>query len=100
MKTFVYAALAVLVLVAACGDAAGPGGTPRIENLPRELSVAEQQLIVAENVFAWKLFREINRQQDDENIFVSPLSVAMALGMTYNGAAGSTREAMQQTLEQ
>lgn len=86
-------------LVSGCGDPAGPGGSTPIESLPRELSAAEVQLIAADNTFAWKLFQEIHRQEDGENIFVSPLSVAMALGMTYNGAAGTTREAMQRTLE-
>ena len=32
------------------------------------------------------------------NIFVSPLSVSLALAMTYNGAAGATRAAMGQAL--
>ncbi|MDZ7292633.1 MAG: serpin family protein, partial [candidate division KSB1 bacterium] len=35
----------------------------------------------------------------DKNVFISPLSVAMALGMTYNGANGSTEAAMRATLE-
>ena len=35
----------------------------------------------------------------DSNIFISPLSVSMALGMTLNGANGSTYDAMQSTLE-
>ena len=85
-------------LVAACGDLFGPGGP--IKQLPRELTAAEQSLIEADNRFAFKLFREINAQEDPgTNVFVSPLSVAMALGLAYNGAAGATREAMGQTLE-
>jgi serpin B len=63
------------------------------------LSLAEGKLIEADNAFALKLFREINRQEGDTNIFVSPLSIAMALGMTYNGAAGTTQQAMQHVLE-
>ena len=85
-------------LVAACGDLFGPGGP--ITQLPRELTPAEQSLIEADNRFAFKLFREINAQEDPgTNVFVSPLSVAMALGLAYNGAAGATREAMGQALE-
>jgi serpin B len=81
--------------LAACGESFGP-----IDELPRELSVAELKLVDADNRFAFKLFREVNAQEAaGENVFVSPLSVGMALGMTYNGAAGVTRDAMQQTLE-
>jgi serpin B len=82
------------VLAAGCGDSQGP-----IIELPRELSVAEGKLVEADNRFAFKLFREVNEQDAGKNIFISPLSVGMALGMTYNGAAGTTREAMQETLE-
>jgi serpin B len=77
------------------GDPLGP-----ITELPRELSVAERQLIEVDNRFGLKLFREVNTQDTtDGNLFISPLSVAMALGMTYNGADGETREAMARTLE-
>jgi serpin B len=79
----------------AAGDVLGP-----LTDLPRELTVAETKLVEADNRFAFKLFRAINEQEaPDRNVFISPLSVAMALGMTYNGAAGTTREAMARTLE-
>jgi serpin B len=70
-----------------------------IEQLPRDLSLAEGKLIESDNRFAFNLFREINGLEPETNVFISPLSAAMALGMAYNGSAGSTREAMQQTLE-
>ena len=66
---------------------------------PRQLTLGETQVTESANGFGFKLFREIVRESSDENIFISPLSVSMALGMTYNGAAGSTREAMDSTLE-
>jgi len=34
-----------------------------------------------------------------KNVFYSPLSVALALSMAYNGAAGETKEAMGRTLK-
>ena len=84
-------------LLAAC-DGGGPTGP--LTGLPRELSVAEQQLVRTDNTFAFKLFREINAGEDSAaNVFVSPLSVAMALGMTYNGAGGETRTAMAEALD-
>jgi serine protease inhibitor len=96
MKRSVRSLLAVgaAALLASCGESFGP-----IDQLPRELSIAEGKLIEADNTFAFKLFREINQQEGAQNIFISPLSVAMALGMTYNGAAGTTQEAMQAVLE-
>lgn len=64
-----------------------------------KLSTLEKRVVQSGNAFGLKLFREINRTEGDTNLFISPLSVSMALGMTLNGANGSTLEAMQQTLE-
>ena len=93
--------LITLIAISCFGDPTGPGALPAlITELPRSLSQAELALIEADNAFALKLFREIDAQEaPDSNIFVSPLSVSMALGMTYNGAAGETQKAMAQTLE-
>lgn len=65
----------------------------------RELTSFEKQLVASDNRFGLKLFREVAQQRKNENVFISPLSVAMALGMTLNGASGETYEAMQNTLE-
>lgn len=89
--------LGCAVLALCCSDALGPNDGP-ITALPRELSVAEGKLIQADNAFALKLFREISAAETGKNVFVSPLSVGMALGMTYNGAAGDTRAAMKEAL--
>jgi serpin B len=90
-------AAAVASLAVACGE---PPTTPIITALPRALTVGEQQLVAANNRFAFSLFREIVRQEPaGKNLFVSPVSVAMALGMTVNGAAGTTRDSMLRALE-
>jgi serine protease inhibitor len=92
--TLVFAAS----LVRCSDDLVGPPA--EITGLPRDLTGAEQELIQSDNAFGLKLFREIHAQEEPGvNLFISPLSVAMALGMTYNGAAGTTYEAMQETLE-
>jgi len=65
----------------------------------RELTLAENQLAALDNRFGLKLFRQMAPGHGDANIFISPLSVAMALGMTYNGANGTTKDAMEATLE-
>lgn len=55
--------------------------------------------IVASNTdFAVRLLEELQDEQEGKNIFISPLSVSIALTMTYNGANSSTREAMSSVL--
>ena len=70
-----------------------------VSPISRELTPAEKQLVESDNKFGFKLFKEIIKEEGGTNVFISPLSVSMALGMTYNGASGSTQEAMQTTLE-
>ncbi|MCK4579005.1 MAG: serpin family protein [Candidatus Marinimicrobia bacterium] len=73
---------------------------PDYSVLPRDLTPEEQELTQAADRFGLKLFREVVSQDvDGGNIFISPLSVSMALGMTANGAADSTLNAMRATLE-
>jgi len=66
---------------------------------PIDLTQAEKRLVESDNKFGLKLFKEIVKEEKDKNVFISPVSVSMALGMTYNGAHGKTQEAMQKTLE-
>jgi len=60
---------------------------------------AEPTLAVrAQNDFGLRLARELAAKAPDKNLFISPLSVFLALAMTGNGAAGGTRTAMWKTL--
>src|SRR5438067_4653645 len=90
----------LLASLGACGQGSTePGGPPaELQSLPRPLSASEQQLIDAGNDFAFSLFRQLGDATPGANIFVSPLSASLALGMTMNGAAGSTFDAMRTTL--
>jgi serine protease inhibitor len=67
-----------------------------------EIIVTEKtaRLIKAENNFGFELFKNIyNYEKESDNIMVSPLSVSLALAMTYNGADGETKTAMEKTLK-
>ena len=57
------------------------------------------QLIAANTRFGFKLFAEVARQDAGKNVFISPSSIAFALAMTYNGAAGETQRVMAEALE-
>jgi serpin B len=64
----------------------------------RDLTAAEKAVAGAADKFGCALFGQINNGRQNANLFISPLSVSIALGMAYNGAAGETREAIQNTL--
>jgi serpin B len=64
-----------------------------------DLTKKSMELIESDNNFGLEFFQKVATDNTSENIMVSPLSVALALGMTYNGADGTTREAMKETLK-
>jgi serine protease inhibitor len=83
----------------ACGDPAAPDGTPpEIDALPRQLTTIESEMIAATNSFGTNLLKEVNKSFLGKNIFLSPLSASMALGMAMNGAEGTTFEEMRSSL--
>jgi serine protease inhibitor len=85
----------VLVALTGCGH---DSLCPENDEEQDGLVLSQTELISANNHFAFELFKEIMKAQPDANNFVSPLSVSMALGMTMNGAAGSTLDSMLVTL--
>jgi serpin B len=98
-KGFRQLLTAALGLVAVQCHEPSTAPTP-ITHLPRDLTAAEGRLVSTDNRFAFKLFRQIaDSTPADSNLFVSPLSVAMALAMAYNGAAGATQQEMATALE-
>lgn len=92
--------LLALALLAACGA----GGTspsdqvPLLTELPRPLTTAETGIAAASNSFAFGLLAEARAEDPAANIFLSPLSATMALGMTMNGAATETYDEMRAAL--
>ena len=101
---------AVLLLAAGCGEpspvtispvrpidtAPSTDDPPPAPELPRALSATEVEVIGAGNLFAFDLLREASRPGD--NLFLSPLSASVALGMTMNGAEGETWNQMRDAL--
>ena len=98
MKKMTYYPIGLLLLgLLACKDLGSGSDQQRIP--PRPLTSLEKALVSADNSFGFKLFTAVNRDEIGKNVFVSPVSVSMALGMTLNGANGATRDSMARTLE-
>jgi serpin B len=58
------------------------------------MDTALAHLVEANTRFSFKLFAELAQRDFGRNMFVSPLSIGMALAMLYNGASGETRQAI------
>ncbi len=56
-------------------------------------------LVNANLEFGLNLWREIVEESQEENVFISPTSIAFALGMLYNGADGKTQAEMATALQ-
>ncbi|MBW6535391.1 MAG: serpin family protein [Mariniphaga sp.] len=69
------------------------------ENKFINLDEKSAQLIEADNAFGLELFQKIRKENDEENLMISPLSVSVALAMAYNGADGDTKTEMGNVLK-
>ncbi len=89
-----FTSILVLFTVTSC-EITGPGNNPP---KPIEMNYKSLEIIDAGEQFAFELFHQTCSLSTEDNIMISPLSVSYALGMTYNGAAGSTLEAFKEVL--
>ena len=113
-KLFFYAGLLALLVTAGCksdGDEPIPEPKPKptpgttvdttrhiTPVVPVELKKAEK--VARDNAFTFDLFRAVRKHSTDANVFISPLSVSMALNMTLNGAVGATADEMRAALRE
>src|SRR5271165_3746520 len=59
---------------------------------------ADQTLAAPGDAFAFKLLKQLAKDQPHANLSISPYGAATILQMVENGAAGRTRSEMQQVL--
>jgi hypothetical protein len=104
------ALLGAAALPVGCGggsvDAArNPGGGPSGSSPPPAVLQAKDagtavnpSIVAADNGFALGLFQTLSSGAAG-NVAISPISVALSLQIVYNGAAGTTQQAMAHTLQ-
>lgn len=95
--TKIVGCLMLLVILGGCQqDSVQPGAE---EPVLRQLSTEEQELVASINTFAFDLIRDLAEHRPQDNVFLSPYSINLALSMTLNGATASTLEDLHQGLE-
>lgn len=89
--------LAMAIVAGACqNDSVSPASE---EPVLRELSVPEAELVTTINTFAFDLIRDLVEHRPQDNVFLSPYSINLALSMTLNGAASTTFTNLRDGLE-
>ena len=87
------------------GPTPPPGGSAPPAAAPPAVMQAQQAnapvdpaLVAADNTFGLNLFQNLSAGGSG-NVAISPISIAMALQIVYNGAGGETLQGMSQTLQ-
>ena len=57
-----------------------------------------KQLVAVNSKFAFDLYSQLRKDSDGQNVFFSPISISIALAMTYLGARENTEAEMKQAL--
>ncbi len=98
ITTVTFLAFAILLLYSCREEETLTGGGGEFKEI--QLNEKAAQIVDADNKFGFELFQNVFASETDcDNIMVSPLSVSLALAMTYNGADGETKTAMEKTLK-
>ena len=77
-------------------------GCNRDPDIPNDVLLAgliDPNIVEANTKFAFNLFDEILKTEQNSNVFISPFSISVAVAMALNGAAGDTEEGMVNTLQ-
>jgi serine protease inhibitor len=86
-----------LVLTSCAGRNEALGGSSEFSG-KYDLQEIDSGIVNANTGFAFDIFKILNEEESGKNVFISPLSISTALAMTYNGARGSTKQAMADAL--
>jgi serine protease inhibitor len=78
--------------------ALGAFSPPAVVQAKEENTPVDPAIVSADNTFGLNLLNTLMQGNSGNNTAIAPLSVAIALQIAYNGAVGTTQQAMAQTL--
>src|SRR6476661_5608408 len=94
-KSYFWSGIILAVVTAAAwGFTLWRSDTP----IDPQVIVQGKPVSAAVNDIGSRMVADLSAQKPQKNVFISPLSIFMALAMTESGAGGTTRDAMRQAL--
>ena len=100
-STLFFLAFTTILLVASCEKSNSEINKDLPDPIKIDLRSSEAKMVKSDQQFAFEFFANVFNEEaadKDDNFMVSPLSLSMALAMTWNGADGETKQAMQKVL--
>jgi len=99
MKSYFFSIIVfILLFFYSCRETTTTINGIDAELSPENISKLQKEVINSNNQFGYNLFVKLN-ETDNGNIFISPISLSLALGMTMNGAKNATLSEMKNTLQ-
>jgi serine protease inhibitor len=89
----------IVLITASCSSKSDPIIQTPVDAKPVILSSTMAARVNQDNEFAFDLLKKTIALSGETNVFVSPLSVSIALGMAWNGANGTTKAEMETALK-
>jgi serpin B len=90
MKKFIQPII-IVVLITGCTVQNDPIIKVPTDATPIALKLGMEKRVNQDNEFAFDLLNKTIASSGETNVFISPLSVSIALGMAWNGANGQTK---------
>lgn len=89
----------IVLITASCTNQNDPKIQVPVNAKPIALTVSMEKRVSQDNDFAFDLLKKTISSSGETNVFVSPLSVSIALGMAWNGANGATKTEMETAMK-
>jgi len=96
----IFKILLIILITTGCTSQNEPAPIPvPVDAKPIMLRAGLEKRVIQDNEFAFDLLKKTINSSGETNVFVSPLSVSIALGMVWNGANGTTKTEMESALK-
>lgn len=99
MKALIFTVFALLATMAGCTE--NDPNTDEKEDKKEMSSLRSQEVkqkAARDNAFALQLLKKTVEISGEKNVFISPLSMSVAIGMAWNGAEGETKSEIEKML--